>query len=123
MPAEFIFVNFIFFMLFGIGGASMATVDGVAGDWASSLYAAWLIFNFPWLLYGVSYIRHRHDPQQKAQIMKCIKHTGWLSVLGGISVFLFVGSGKVAYSLAFPVIQTIASIIIYSRPAKPSTEP
>ena len=101
----------------------MASVDGVAGDWASSLYVAWLLFNAPWLLYAVSYIRHRHNPQMQKQIMKCIKYTGWLSVLGGISVFLFVGSGKVAYSLAFPVIQTIASIIIYSRPAFSNCNP
>lgn len=113
--AGLLFINFIFFMLFAIGGASMANVEGVAGSWAMELSVIWLIFNIPWLIYAVSYSRNYHNKVVLAKVRKCVRYTGWLAFPGGISVFILIGSSKVLFSLIFPVVQTISAIVLFRR--------
>lgn len=112
-------VNLAFFMLLAIGGASMAVVDGVAGDWQTQIYILWALFNVPYLYFVFLQGRARKDAGLLPAANKAMYYTNWLALPGAMSAFFLVGSPKAQWlSLGFPLLQLVLAAIIFNRSVK-----
>ncbi len=112
-------INLVFFMLMAIGGASMAVVDGVAGDWQTQIFILWALFNAPYVYFGILHTRAQKDPSLLPAADKAMYYTNWLALPGAMCVFFLVGSINAQWiSLAFPMIQITAAAVIFNRTAK-----
>jgi len=112
-------VNLVFFMLIAIGGASMAVVDGVAGDWQTQIYILWAFFNAPYLYFVFLQMRARKDASLLPAADKAIYYTNWLALPGAMSAFFLVGSSRAQLlSLVFPLLQLLVAAIIFNRTAR-----
>ncbi len=112
-------INLAFFMLMAIGGASMAVVDGVAGDWQTQIIILWALFNAPYLYFLFLQMRAQKNTSLLPAAQKAMKYTNWLALPGAVSVFFLVGSINAQWlSLAFPLLQLIVAAIIFNRTAR-----
>lgn len=106
-------------MLMAIGGASMAVVDGVAGDWQTQIFILWALFNAPYVYFGMLQMRAQKNAELLPAVQKAMKYTNWLALPGAMCVFFLVGSINAQWlSLAFPLIQITAAAIIFNRSVK-----
>lgn len=109
-----IFTSFIFFVLIGMGGASQAVVDGVAKPfWSRQLYRLWACFLTPYLVYAILLAKDWEDPARLPVAYRSVARSAWLSFIGAIAVFIFVGS-KIQYMLfILPFIQILITFLLY----------
>ncbi len=87
-------VNLVFFMLMAVGGASMAVVDGVAGDWQTQIFILWALFNAPYLYFVFLQMRAKKNTGLRPATEKAMHYTNWLALPGAMCVFFLVGSGS-----------------------------
>ena len=112
---SFLFVNLILLLLVGIGGASMASVDGIALPWQNSITLFWLTANLPYLVYAFVYLKDLRNENDSLALKRCISTSAWLAFPGGVALLLFFGS-KIPWAAAvFPVVQFMLAIFIYIR--------
>ncbi|HNW12421.1 MAG TPA: hypothetical protein PLK58_00405 [Candidatus Rifleibacterium sp.] len=112
-------INLVFFMLMAIGGASMAVVDGVAGDWQTQIIILWALFNAPYLYFLFLQMRAKKDAGLQPAADKAIYYTNWLALPGAMSAFFLVGSINAQWlSLIFPLLQIVSAAIIFNRAAR-----
>ena len=88
----FIICNFAFFVLIAIGGMSMAVVEGVADpSWSKTLYDLWISFLIPYVLYTLLLIKNWKNQALFSASFLGIICSIWLTVVGIIAVFHFLG--------------------------------
>ena len=110
-----LFVNMMFFFLIGIGGVSMASVEGVVSPWLHRLYPFWIIAHIPYAFYVINLIRNRKNENSLIAIKRSISFSAWLAFPGGIAIFMFFGSKIPWVVVIIPLIQTTIAIFVYIR--------
>ena len=109
-------INLVFFMLMAIGGASMAAVDGVAGDWQTQIFILWALFNAPYLYFVFLKMRAKKNAGLLPAAEKAMYYTNWLALPGAMSAFFLVGSLNAQWlSLVFPSLQIVIAALIFNR--------
>ena len=110
----FLFVNFAFFMLIGLGGASQAVVEGIADPlWSKPIYQIWIWFLTPYFVYLLLLIKDWRNSLLFPISYRGIIRSAWLSFIGAIAAFLFMGSAIQPVLFVFPFIQIFTTGLLY----------
>ena len=110
-----IFINLLFFALIGIGGASMASVEGIASPLIPAIFLFWICAHIPYGFYIVSLIKNKKSEKKLNATRRSISLSAWLAFPGGIALFMFIGSKLSWAAVVIPLIQTIIAISVYLR--------
>ena len=115
MISSLLFMNLMFFLLIGIGGAAMASVDGVALPWIYTLIPLWIVANLPYVFYLVHLVKNKENEKGLSAIKHSIASSAWLAFPGGITIFIFFGSKIFWVGFLIPFIQIIIAVYIYIK--------
>ena len=110
-----LFINLMFFFLIGIGGMSMASVEGVAAPWLHIILYFWICAHIPYLFYITNLIKNKKDKNKLLATKRSIASSAWLAFPGGIAIFMFIGSKIPWAAMIFPIIQTIVGVYVYLK--------
>jgi len=110
-----LFINLIFLALIGIGGASMASVEGVASPVTNTIFLFWIIAHIPYGFYIANLIRNKKSEKKLTAIQRSISFSAWLAFPGGVTLFIFIGSKLAWAAVVIPLIQTLIAISVYLR--------
>jgi hypothetical protein len=110
-----VFINFVFFLLIGIGSISMANVEGVAEPWLTTLIPYWIAAHIPYVFYVFNLIKDHKNGRDSTAIKRSISRSAWIALPGGIALFMFVGSKIPWAAVVIPFIQTLIAIIVYKK--------
>jgi len=110
-----LFINLIFLALIGIGGVSMANVEGIAPSVTHTIFLFWICAHIPYAFYIVNLIRNNKNEKKLNAAKRSISLSAWLAFPGGVTLFMFIGSRISWAAVVIPLIQTIIAISIYLR--------
>ena len=74
-----IFINLLFFALIGIGGASMASVEGIASPLIPAIFLFWICAHIPYGFYIVSLIKNKKSEKKLNATRRSISLSAWLA--------------------------------------------
>ena len=110
----FLFVNFIFFILIAIGGASQAVVEGVADPlWSKPIYQLWFWFLTPYFIYLLFILKDIKNSLLFPISYRSIIRSAWLSFIGAIAAFLLIGSAIQYILFVIPFVQIALTCLLY----------
>ena len=110
---SFLFINLVFFALSGIGGSSMASVDGVVVPWLGSLIFFWTAAVIPYCFYALILIKNKKKPETPPSVKCTLIYSAWIGFPSGIACFILTGSEIYRAALILPAVQTFTAVFIY----------